>query len=67
VHNLPGAIPLLAPAAAIRLALQTRVAANVPQRTRKHKKVRVVWTEDDVGAYDEVRRLFHERYLGKVS
>ena len=46
---------------------QARVAASVPQRTNKYKKVRVVWTEDDVGAYDGVRRLFHKRYLGKMS
>jgi hypothetical protein len=71
VHNLRVAIPLLAPAAAIRLAPhagnpaspQVCRSASGPGSTKSFTKVRVVWTEDEVGADDDVRRLF----LGKVS
>ena len=47
---------------------QSRVAASGrsasgPGSTKSFTKVRGVWTEDDAGADDDVRRLF----LGKVS
>jgi hypothetical protein len=72
VHNLWAAVPLLAPAAAIRLALHAIKpasppvcrSASGPGSTRSFAKVRVVWTEDDAAANDDVRR---KRYLGKVS